>query len=692
MLIGLLVMATPLRAQIGDAPNSPEGLFAQQPQEAVVTLRAEFTPSTAQQSGQLSIVAHIKPTWHIYSITQPPGGPLPTEIKLRPSEAFHVLGDFLATPSPERESEPAFNDLTIETHQDRVTWRAPIEIHSGVDPATLKIEGVVRVQPCNPDACLPPQEVDFIALAVEKAVAPAEMPILVDPRKKQLAEAGNENRQARDAQPVKKTDTFPAAIKTLPSESIRDTGNQLQAGGGSEPKRAAMDLMVSEERHQTSFVAIICFGFLGGLILNLMPCVLPVIGLKILSFVQQAGQSRRQVLTLNLWYSLGMLLVFLLLASLAVFLSLGWGQLFSFTGFNVALAAVVFTMGLSLLGVWEIPIPGLFGAGKANELSQKEGALGAFCKGALTTILATPCSGPFLASALAWTVGQPPEKTYAVFLSVGVGMASPYLLIGVFPGLMRFLPKPGAWMDTFKQVMGFVLLGTVAYLLTLIPWAYVVPTVAFLFGLWAACWWIGRMPLTSAFSQKARAWISATAFAGMVWFVTFGWLAGVMADRFDRTLRTASGGMEIASTGQDDNQLSWRPFSRRAFDELTAAQKTVLVDFTADWCMTCKTLEKFVLNTPQTCSAVRQNGVATLQADWTHASPEVTEMLERLGSKQVPVIAIFPAENPDRPIILRGSYTQETLLGALKKAGPSKIQRFSEALSDGGKCVGKTWR
>ncbi len=496
ILIGLLVMATPLKAQVGDGQGGLEGLFAQPSQEAVVAVTAEFTPATAEQAGQLLITARIKPTWHIYSITQPPGGPLPTEIKLHSSKAFRLLGDFHASPLPERKSEPAFDNLTVETHHDHVTWRVPIEIHSGVDLATLEIEGVVRVQPCNPDSCSPPQEIAFSAMLPRKVTAPAEAPI-------PLSSEGPGTRKAAAIEPTN------------------------------------MKIIAHDETKQFSLATILGLGFLGGLILNLMPCVLPVIGLKILSFVQQAGQSQRQALVLNLWYSLGMLSVFLLLASLAVFLSLGWGQLFSFTGFNVALAAVVFTMGLSLFGVWEIPIPGLFGAGKANDLSQREGALGAFCKGALTTILATPCSGPFLASALAWTVGQPPPKTYAVFLSVGIGMASPYLLIGVFPGLIRFLPKPGPWMDTFKQVMGFVLLGTVAYLLTLIPWAHVVPTVAFLFGLWAACWWIGRTPLTSDFSRKTRAWLSAAAFAGVVGFVTFGWLAGVMADRFDRTLQTA---------------------------------------------------------------------------------------------------------------------------------------------------------
>ncbi len=635
----LLIAIAPLLGQVRDNQDRAAGWFSRGFQEPVVSVTAHFTASTDRKPARLSITAAIEPTWHIYSITQPAGGPLPTQIKLQPSEAFRFAGAFQCSPTPERKPEPAFDNLIVETHHSRVTWQAPIEIDSRADPATLKIEGGVRIQACSPNNCLPPQEIPFTATLVQTALSsgetPAEMkPIAVDPQ--QLA-----GRQTQDCGTV--------ALDPMLLQSTADN-----------------------ELNQMPLALVMGLGFLGGLILNLMPCVLPVIGLKILSFVEQAGHSRRQTLVLNIWYSLGLLSVFLVLASLAVFMSLGWGQMFSYTAFNVTLAAVVFTMGLSFLDVWEIPIPGFVGSGKANDLSQQEGAVGAFSKGVLTTILATPCSGPFLGAALAWAVGQPPAKTYAVFTSVGVGMASPYLLIGAFPKLICFLPKPGAWMGTLKQVMGFVLLGTVAYLLTLVPWALVVPTVAFLFGLWAACWWIGRMPATSGRGRKAKAWLSAAVFAGAVWLVAFGWLAEVMAGRFQRTLQTAGTTSDNRPAGQGNDELHWQPFSRQVLDELIASQKTVLVDFTADWCMTCKTLEKLVLNTPQTCGAVRRNGIVTLQADWTHGSPEVTEMLDLLGSRQVPVIAIFPAGDPHRPVILRGAYTQQSLLAALEKAGPSQ--------------------
>ena len=280
------------------------------------------------------------------------------------------------------------------------------------------------------------------------------------------------------------------------------------------------------------------FGFLGGLILNLMPCVLPVIGLKIISFVEQSGQDRKRVLWLNVWYSLGILAVFMVLATLPVAYhyfqakQFGWGQQFAYDGFNITLTAIVFVMALSFLGVWEIPIPGFVGSSKANDLAAQEGVAGAFFKGAITTVLATPCSGPFLGTALAFALAEPPYITYAMFGCIGLGMAFPYLLIGAFPQLIHFLPKPRTWMDTFKQIMGFVLLGTVVYLMTVIQWAAMVPTVALLMGLWAGCWWIGRTPAYAEFGARARAWVGGAAAAGIIGVVAFQWLGPIMNDRF----------------------------------------------------------------------------------------------------------------------------------------------------------------
>ena len=251
----------------------------------------------------------------------------------------------------------------------------------------MKIAGTIFYGACDANSCVPPQELAFTA-SLGKGVVIAQQPV------------------ARMDQPLQ------AAKTALDLSALKISGDS--------------------KIRETPLGWIILLGFLGGLILNLMPCVLPVIGLKLLSFLEQSGHRWQRALALNLWYSLGLISVFLVLATLAVTLGLGWGQLFGYSGFDIALAAVVFAMGLSFLGVWEIPIPGFVGRGKTLELAEKEGAAGAFVKGVLTTLLATPCGAPLLASALTWAVVQPPVKTYAVFTAAGLGMASPYLVIGAF--------------------------------------------------------------------------------------------------------------------------------------------------------------------------------------------------------------------------------------------------------------------
>ncbi len=437
----------------------------------------------------------------------------------------------------------------------------------------------------------------------------------------------------------------------------------------------------TEDGANYSTLAYLGFAFLGGLILNLMPCVLPVVGLKILSFVEQGHHDRLHVFRLNLWYTIGLMSVFLALATLPVVYQVAfnqtysWGQQFGDPRFTIPLVAIVFAMALAMLGVWEIPIPGFVGGRKAHDLTAKEGIAGAFSKGVITTLLATPCTAPLMGTALGWAVRQPPYLIYAVFATMGLGMASPYLIIGAFPRLIRFLPKPGAWMETFKHLMGFVLLGTVVWILTFIPLWMVVPAVAFLMAIWAACWWIGRTPLTAEPRQRWMAWGWALAFAGLMGIVSFDWLARVMHERYIRSvdnqfLEIAMGGGETRA--RSPHSLDWKAFSTDELVRLTADQRTVLVDFTADWCLTCKTLEQFILNTSDVKDVVNELGIATLMADFTETPPELQSVIEALGGNGVPVIAVFPAGDPNRPFVFIGGYTKQQLLDALREAGPSK--------------------
>lgn len=629
-------------AQLPDLDLPGLGGAAPPPAESLVTVQGVFSRPDAQGRAELTVEAMMAPGWHIYSITQPAGGPVRTKIQLTPSPQYEV-GQFQAATPPEKKAEAAFGGLTVESHYGKAVWRAPLKLGAGVDPANLKLEGRLTAQPCDPNSCLPPRPFAFQARLVG-GVAPSTVTtdqktppgLALTPRQPLAAESSAAS--ASDLQ----TAAGPGGASRHAVAGPAPTGNRPAF------EVDKIEVVDREQIRDTSLLVALALGFLGGLILNVMPCVLPVIGLKIFAFMQQAGQSRREAFLLNVWYSAGLMSVFLVLAGLAVALGWGWGQLFSMAGFSITMAAVVFAMGLSFLGVWEIPIPGFVGRGKANELADREGAGGAFAKGVLTTLLATPCSGPGVAYALTWTVTQPPAYTFAVFAAMGLGMASPYLLIGAFPGLLRFLPKPGAWMETFQQLMGFVLLGTVVFILTFIPSRQVVPTVALLFGIWLACWWIGRTSLAADLQARLRAWLTAAAITGVVWLGAFG------------------GFFEKSVT------LPWQPFTRTAFEDHVQSRKTVLVDFTADWCLTCKTLERFVLNTPEVKDAVESNGVVTLKADWTHGDKEVTEMLEKLGAKQVPVLAIFPAGSPNTPISLPGNYGVRTVIEAIEKATAMK--------------------
>ncbi len=388
--------------------------------------------------------------------------------------------------------------------------------------------------------------------------------------------------------------------------------------------------------------------FVGGLVLNLMPCVLPVISLKVFAFFQQAGESRGRILALNLWYVAGLLSVFLLLATLAVALGLAWGEQFTHAWFKIALTALVFVMALSFLGVWEIPIPGLVGAGKAGELQAQEGAAGAFFKGVFTTILATPCSGPLLGPIFAFLLGKPPAVVYLVFGALGLGMASPYLVIGMFPGLVRRLPRPGAWMEAVQQVMAFLLLGTMVFLMSTMGPQYFVPTLTLLVGLWFACWWIGRTPLTASARTKIAAWVGSIGIAALVGYLAFGVMMA-------------------------PPHIDWQPFSPAALEQARAEGKTVMVDFSAAWCLTCKTNLKFAIDTRRVARLVEENRVVPLLADWTDHSPVIKQALNELDCNSIPVLAIWPAgAADDEVIVLRDLLWESQVVEALERAGPSK--------------------
>ena len=617
---------------------------------APISAEAVIVAPEGDQPAILVVTAKIEDGYKTYSITQPPGGPVQTKIKVTLSDKFQI-GEFKAVDDPKIHPEPVFDNLLVEEHSISVSWYAPLRLAQDIEVSSLEIKGKVNAQACNDSGCLPPKDHPFVA---KLGKSPVKLPKVksLDPGKitpptDATTNPNNETVESGNVNP-------PSPINTDPSTEENNAAPPLPSGKSRTDYDVGKLAPQLKGNESSSLPLMIGFAILAGFILNFMPCVLPVIGLKLLSFLEQGGKNPRRVLMLNLWYSLGILSVFWILAGIAIVLRLwfgttfGWGQQFSYDGFNIALISIVFVMALSFLGVWEIPIPGFAGSRNAQQLAAKEGALGAFIKGTITTLLATPCSGPFLGTAVGFALGSTPEITLTIFTFMGLGMAAPYIFIGFQPNLMRFLPKPGAWMDTFKQIMGFVLIGTVLWLMLPVDAHLLMPTLILLAGLSAACWWIGRTPAYAERSQKLWAWGQASLFTALI-----GWFAFAMP--------------------QVTDPLPWRKFTMGQFVNDVNANKTVLVEFTAEWCATCKVLKAANLDRSKTKATVSSNNVIVYEVDIDRISDEEREFFTKMQpSGGVPLVAIFPAGKKYEPISFGNGYTQSQILEALKQAGPSK--------------------
>lgn len=621
---------------------------------SAVKLSGRLVPAAVRpgESAELHITASTPPGGHIYAFNERDlmKGTKPVLIALQSTGG--LLPDRPTTDAQPKidNSEPSFGPLKY--HEGDVTWTQRIDVPKDAPAGEYPLVGLFGYQMCDysggEGVCELPQAVRFAAkLTVGTERSQSEAPLTFAPgdgySKVAAASAVLADFYARQSPRA------PAAPATTPPPSPPVAQDSIAAAPGAAAGTYDLTRISLETSAATGSLAYyIAIAFVGGLILNLMPCVLPVIGLKVMSFVEQSGKSRSHALVLNIWFAAGIIAVFLLLGLLAATIGLSWGGQFGKTSFNVTIAAVVFAMALSLLGVWEVPIPGFFGSGSVQSAAAKEGPLGAFLKGVVTTVLATPCTAPLMAAAIAWAVTQPIATNLTVFAVVGLGMASPYLLVGVYPELLRFLPKPGQWMDTFKQVSGFVLLGTVVFILSFIEPAAVVPTILLLLGIAVACWLVARTPLTAEFGARLRAWASAAVVIGLFVAVAFG-------------------GMYRLATAPVDQ--AWQPFSLDRLQQVAVDEgKTVLVDFSAEWCFNCKLFEKSVLHTKPVEQAIAQSGAVTMYADFTDYPPEIDRTIKALGANGVPVIAIFPGNSPHNPIVFRGGYTQQNLISALAEA------------------------
>jgi thiol:disulfide interchange protein DsbD len=383
-----------------------------------------------------------------------------------------------------------------------------------------------------------------------------------------------------------------------------------------------------------SFAAAIALAFGGGLLLNLMPCVFPVLSLKLLSFVSH-GDAKATMHKEAFAYAAGVVLSFLLLALALVALraageQLGWGFQLQSPAVVAALAVLFFALALNLSGVFEF---GMFAPQAAAGWTAKNRTLDAFGSGVLAVVVASPCTAPFMGAALGYAIAQPLPATLAVFAALGLGMALPYVLLAWYPGWRRRLPKPGAWMERVKQFLAFPLYATVAWLAwvlgaqvdndAVLRLAMVLVAVAF--AAWA--WRAYR-------AASSRPWAIAAA-AGVAAAIV------LIAPLFSSPVAPAQARQAKAG------DAAWRPFTPTAVAELTAGGRPVFVDFTAAWCVTCQVNKRLVLNDRDVLADFERRNVALVRADWTRRDPDITRALAALGRNGVPVYVLYrPGREP----------------------------------------------
>jgi thiol:disulfide interchange protein DsbD len=367
--------------------------------------------------------------------------------------------------------------------------------------------------------------------------------------------------------------------------------------------------------------------FLGGLLLNLMPCVFPVLFLKGLALVNSGNEEKHQLRTHGFVYAAGILVSFWVLVGALLVLraagsTLGWGFQFQSPVFLSLMAGLLFFLGLSLAGQFEIGLT-LTSAGGA--LAQKQGYTGSFFTGVLAVVVATPCTAPFMGAAIGYALAQSPAVTFAVFTALALGLAAPYVALTLQPAWTRLLPRPGAWMEVLRQAVSVPIFITVIWLAWSLISAYGAGLLWSLLGsllmLAIAGWFLGRWP--------AKRW--STVVAALIVLIVIA--ASVLAPK-----KLAAAPETSTTTVQ---QGGWQPWSAQAVSGYQAQGRPVFVDFTASWCLSCQVNERVALQQPQVQQAFKDANVALLKADWTRNDDAITQALASMGRSGVPAYALY---------------------------------------------------
>jgi suppressor for copper-sensitivity B len=585
---GLLAAAVAVVAAV-----LPLGVAAQRPQldKARLELAADRTSYLAGGEARLAAVAWVEAGWHIQSHTPSFDYLIPTELTLELPAGWTAS----AIEYPQHKMWTAqFETKPLAVYEGEVRMLATVTVPADWNESAAEIAAKLRYQACDDRQCLPPRDARASVVLV-------------------IGEPGEPDNE----------------------ELFTAVGG---AGGEAGPPARVATQSAAPRSDPGRFVVVLLLGVVGGLILNAMPCVLPVLSLKLVGILQHAGRDRRAIVVGGLATAAGIVTSFLALAVLLIAVRsagglVGWGVQFQSPMFVTFLAVVVVLFCLNLWGVFEVPLPralSRFSTGGAHE-----GALGHFVTGLFATLMATPCSAPFLGTAVGFGLAQDAAVILAVFTAIGVGMALPYLFMAAVPGSVARLPRPGAWMLQLKVVLGFLLAGAAVWLLYVLssqvsPERLAAIEVALL--VLSLLVWLGGEAARSGARGRAGLARGAVlaAIAGTIWL---GAGAAPIADAVARP--AAAGG------------LGWTAFDRAAAEEMAREGRLVFVDVTADWCFTCKANERLVLDTDEVVEAFARHQVVPMRADWTNQDEAIARFLADYGRYSIPFYLLYrPGAEP----------------------------------------------
>lgn len=412
------------------------------------------------------------------------------------------------------------------------------------------------------------------------------------------------------------------------------------------------------EQSLSSLWLALLFSFLGGVILNLMPCVLPVLSIKIMGVINQAHDEHTEPWKHGLVFTLGVLVSFWILAGALLILKasgaqLGWGFQLQSPVFLILLSVFMFLFGLSMFGVFEIGTSLTTVGGKTQGFN---GWLGSFISGITATIVATPCTAPFMGSALGFALTQPAWVSLLVFTFLGSGMAAPFVLLSSVPALMKFIPKPGRWMESLKQFMGFLLAATVIWLLWVLGLQAGTNALALvLFNLLivaVAAWIYGRW---GNLAMPGRTRIISVTTALILILVSTGYTI-VSIDEY------AVSSQQNTAQGEG---IQWQPFSEESVQQALAQGRPVFIDFTAAWCLSCQVNERVGFSPKEVQDKFKEKGIIAFKADWTSRDEKITQALAKFGRNSVPLYVLYSGKKYEPPIMLPEIITPGIILDAL---------------------------